>query len=176
MIIPARKKYPHFERRERRCELLCLFSKRALRGGTAQRFDPNQHLPRGLPTWKPARQPHYFKRYAEAENSWQLLTEKPIMAEMPNHEVGDAVFVREEQQEMPYPAKVHSLHANQTYVKIAKDENNDIKLVPHCKVIPQKKGMYVLVTSDKGTDSATIVSFDEATEQYKLNNQQTKET
>ena len=97
------------------------------------------------------------------------------MAEMPNHEVGDAVFVREEQQEMPYPAKVHSLPPNQTYVEIAKDENNDIKLVPHFKVIPQKEGMYVLVTSDKGTDSATIVSFDEATEQYKLNNQQSDE-
>ena len=67
MIIPARKKYPHFERRERRCELLCLFSKRALRGGTAQRFDPNQHLPRGLPTWKPARQPPSFKRYAVSD-------------------------------------------------------------------------------------------------------------
>ena len=90
------------------------------------------------------------------------------MAEMPNHEVGDAVFVREEQQEKPYPAKVHSLPANQTYVEIAKDENNDIKLVPHFKVIPQKEGMYVLVTSDKGTDSATIVSFDKATEQYAL--------
>ena len=40
------------------------------------------------------------------------------MAEMPNHKVGDAVFVREEQQEMPYPAKVHNLPSNQTYVGI----------------------------------------------------------
>ena len=43
------------------------------------------------------------------------------MAEMPNHKVGDAVFVREEQHQMPYPAKIHSLPPNQTYVEIAKD-------------------------------------------------------
>ena len=31
------------------------------------------------------------------------------MAEMPKHEAGDAVFVREEQHQMPYSAKVHDL-------------------------------------------------------------------
>ena len=67
MIIPARKKYPHLSERERRRELLGVFLKRAFRAGTAQRFHPNQHLPRGLPTWKPARQPHYFKRYAVSD-------------------------------------------------------------------------------------------------------------
>ena len=45
------------------------------------------------------------------------------MAEMPNHEVGDAVFVREEQQEMPYPAKVHSLPTNLSFVEITKDDD-----------------------------------------------------
>ena len=72
------------------------------------------------------------------------------MAEMPNHKVGDAVFVREEQQEMPYPAKIHSLQPNQTYVEIAKDEDNSIKLVEQFKVISQKENMCVLV-SGKGS-------------------------
>ena len=72
------------------------------------------------------------------------------MAEMPNHEVGDAVFVREEQEEMPYPAKIHSLPSNQTYVEIAKDEDDAIKVVKRFKVISQKENMCVLV-SGKGS-------------------------
>ncbi len=63
------------------------------------------------------------------------------MAEMPNHKVGDAVFVREELHQMPYPAKIHSLPHNQTYVEIAKDEDNAIKVVEQFKVIPQKDSM-----------------------------------
>ena len=91
------------------------------------------------------------------------------MAEMPNHKVGDAVFVREQQQEMPYPAKVHNLPSNQTYVEIAKDADDEIKVVEHFKVISQKENMGVLVSDDNQTKPAIITSFDKGTEKYKLN-------
>ena len=63
------------------------------------------------------------------------------MAVMPKHEVSDAVFVREHERQMPYPAKIHNLPANQTYLEIAKDADNAIVTVQHFKVIPQKENM-----------------------------------
>ena len=55
------------------------------------------------------------------------------MAEMPKHEAGDAVFVREEQHQMPYSAKVHDLPTNLSFVEITKDADGTIKKVEHYK-------------------------------------------
>ena len=90
------------------------------------------------------------------------------MAEMPNHEAGDAVFVREEQHQMPYSAKVHDLPTNLSFVEITKDADGTIKKVEHYKVIPQKENMSVLVSGDNKTNAATILSFDKATNKFTL--------
>ena len=74
------------------------------------------------------------------------------MAEMPKHEAGDAVFVREEQHQMPYSAKVHDLPTNLSFVEITKDADGTIKKVEHYKVIPQKENMSVLVSGDNKTN------------------------
>ena len=91
------------------------------------------------------------------------------MAEMPKHEAGDAVFVREEQHQTLYSAKVHDLPTNLSFVEITKDADGTIKKVENYKVLPQKQNMSVLVSGNNKTKPATITSFNKATKNYTLN-------